>query len=180
VVAVSETDADNQQRPTAGTPAPAPSIRRLTSGDLEAVVALSLRAWAPVFTSFAEVLGERIYQLVYPDWLTMQAATVRGVCAGEHVFVADSGGRVAGFAAVVIRDDDPRTGEIDMIAVDPGCQRQGVATALMTYSVDYMRAAGVVVADIGTGGDPGHAPARRTYEKAGFTALPLVRYYRAL
>jgi len=50
----------------------------------------------------------------------------------------------------------------------------------MTYSVDYMRAAGVVVADIGTGGDPGHAPARRTYEKAGFTALPLVRYYRAL
>ena len=67
-----------------------------------------------------------------------------------------------------------------MIAVDPGCQRQGVATALMTYSVDYMRAAGVVVADIGTGGDPGHAPARRTYEKADFTALPLVRYYRAL
>lgn len=28
--------------------------------------------------------------------------------------------------------------------------------------------------------DPGHAPARRAYEKAGFMALPLVRYYRAL
>jgi hypothetical protein len=33
---------------------------------------------------------------------------------------------------------------------------------------------------IGTGGDPGHAPARRTYEAAGFTPLPLVRYYRLL
>jgi ribosomal protein S18 acetylase RimI-like enzyme len=102
------------------------------------------------------------------------------VCAGEHVFVAEVGGQVAGFAAVVMRDDDPRTGEIDMIAVDPDYQRRGVATALMAWSVDYLRTAGVVVADIGTGGDAGHAPARRTYEKAGFTALPLVRYYRAL
>jgi hypothetical protein len=31
-----------------------------------------------------------------------------------------------------------------------------------------------------TGGDPGHAPARRSYEKAGYTALPLVRFYRAV
>ena len=31
-----------------------------------------------------------------------------------------------------------------------------------------------------TGGDPGHAPARRSYEKSGYTALPLVRFYRAV
>jgi len=157
-----------------------PLVRPLVHDDVEAVVTLSLRAWAPVFGSFAEVLGQQIYRLVYPDWLTSQAAAVRQVCAGDHVFVAEMGDRVAGFAAVVIRDDDPRSGEIDMIAVDPDHQGQGVATALMTWSVDYLRTAGVVVVDIGTGGDAGHAPARRTYEKAGFTALPLVRYYRAL
>lgn len=33
---------------------------------------------------------------------------------------------------------------------------------------------------IGTGGDEGHAPARASYEKAGYTGLPLVRYYQAL
>ena len=36
------------------------------------------------------------------------------------------------------------------------------------------------LAHIATGGDPGHAAARHTYEKAGFTALPLVRYYKEL
>jgi hypothetical protein len=35
-------------------------------------------------------------------------------------------------------------------------------------------------AKTGEGGDPSHAPARRSYEKAGYTGLPLVRYYKAL
>ncbi|WP_239945797.1 MULTISPECIES: GNAT family N-acetyltransferase [unclassified Streptomyces] len=38
----------------------------------------------------------------------------------------------------------------------------------------------MTLASTWTGGDPGHAPARRTCEKAGYTALPLVRYYKAL
>jgi hypothetical protein len=36
------------------------------------------------------------------------------------------------------------------------------------------------LAVVATGGDPGRAPARAAYENAGFTALPLVRYYQAL
>jgi hypothetical protein len=36
------------------------------------------------------------------------------------------------------------------------------------------------VAMIGTGGDPGHAPARRTYDKAHYTVIPLARYFKAL
>jgi hypothetical protein len=43
-----------------------------------------------------------------------------------------------------------------------------------------MRSAGMRLAMIGTGGDPGHAPARRTYEKAGYTPLPAVNYFKAL
>lgn len=43
-----------------------------------------------------------------------------------------------------------------------------------------MRDSGVRLAVVVTGGDPGHGPARRTYEKAGFTGLPLVRYYARL
>ena len=153
-------------------------IRALDDADLDAVVALSLRAWAPVFASFATVLGPAVYGRAYPDWTTSQAQAVRDVCATEDVVVAEVEGRLAGFAAMVIRDDTPRTAQIDMIAVDPICQRQGVASALLEYCQDHLRAAGVVLADIGTGGDPGHAPARRLYEKAGFTALPLVRYYK--
>lgn len=175
---MSETSADDRGEPAAA--APGLLIRQLEPADLEEVVALSLRAWAPVFASFAEVLGPRIYPLVYPDWPSSQAAAVRAVCAGEHVFVAELGDGPVGFAAVMIRDDDPKTAELDMIAVDPASQRRGVGHALTTFVEDYMRAAGVVVADIATGGDRAHEPARRTYEKAGFTALPLVRYYKAL
>ena len=38
----------------------------------------------------------------------------------------------------------------------------------------------VELVEVGTGGDEGHAPARRSYEKAGYTPLPLVRYYKRL
>ena len=31
-----------------------------------------------------------------------------------------------------------------------------------------------------TGGDPGHAAARRVYEKADYTILPVARYFKAL
>jgi hypothetical protein len=38
----------------------------------------------------------------------------------------------------------------------------------------------VRVAMIGTGGDPGHAPARRVYESADYTLMPMARYFKAL
>ena len=36
------------------------------------------------------------------------------------------------------------------------------------------------IAVVETGGDPGHAPARAAYEAAGFTPLPIARYFRLL
>ena len=53
-------------------------------------------------------------------------------------------------------------------------------TRLTTFALDRMRDAGMNVAMVETGGDPGHAPARRSYEKAGFTLLPIGRYFKAL
>lgn len=154
-------------------------IRALTEADTDPVVRLSLRAWAPVFASFEAVLGAEIYERIYPDWLTSQARAVAAVCH-EHAattWVATAGGEPTGFVALVLNHED-RSGEIEMLAVDPAHQRQGIAAALIDFAVDRMRAAGTTLAAIGTGGDPGHAPARRAYEKAGFTAMPQVRYYK--
>ncbi len=36
------------------------------------------------------------------------------------------------------------------------------------------------MAMVETGGDPGHAAARRTYEKAECTLLPIARYLKSL
>jgi ribosomal protein S18 acetylase RimI-like enzyme len=158
-------------------------IRDLEDADVAEVVALSLRAWEPVFASFAAVLGPAVYRHLYPDWRRSQAAAVERVCRDPavRVRVADDGGRPVGFVAVLVHDessDEPGGGEVEMLAVDPAAQRRGTGRALVDDGVEVLRRAGVRIVAIGTGGDPGHGPARRTYEAAGFTPLPLVRYYR--
>lgn len=156
-------------------------IRSFNPADAGAIVEFALRAWAPVFESFEKVLGREIFLLAYPNWLESQARDVARVCTehAEHTWVAVIDGRPVGFAACVY-DKAASTGEIEMIAVDPEHQRKGIAAALIDYSLDRMRDAGLKLAGIGTGGDPGHAPARAAYEKAGFTPLPLVHYFKAL
>lgn len=155
-------------------------IRALLPADVDVIVDFSLRAWAPVSASFEGVLGREIYRRVYPDWLTSQAQAVRDSCADERaeVWVATVGEQPVGYVALII-DSDRRAAVIDMLAVDPNHQGQGVGTALVEHAVARAAAAGASVVSVATGGDAGHAPARRAYDKAGFTPLPLVRYYRA-
>jgi hypothetical protein len=45
-----------------------PAIRPSRVADIAAVVAFSIRVWAPVFESFRTVLGERVSQALYPDF----------------------------------------------------------------------------------------------------------------
>ena len=158
-------------------------IRPFKSDDLTEVSALAVRAWQPVFESFASVLGPRIYDRMFPDWRTSQAAEVSELCENPAaiVLVAVVGQCPVGFAGVLFHPERAaQVGEIEMIAVDPGHQRQGIAAALIDRCVTVMTERGCELAVIGTGGDPGHAPARAAYESAGFTALPIVRYYRSL
>ncbi len=156
-------------------------IRPIRSDDLEAVVRLSLAAWEPVFLSFQRVLGREIYARLYPDWTTSQAAAVERVCTDRRnmAWVAEEDGVVAGFIVYELKANT-KVGEVHMLAVHPEHQNRGIGTRLNDFALDRMRESGMVMAEVGTGGDPGHAPARRSYEKAGYTALPLVRYYRAL
>ena len=134
-------------------------IRPLTVDDIDTVVEFSLRAWAPVFDSFRTVLGVPIYTALFPDWESTQARAVEDVCRDDatSVWVADRQYRAAGFVAVRVGG-----GEIHMPAVDPDHQRQGIGSALTSFAVERLREAGITLAVVGTGGDPGHAPARPT------------------
>ena len=156
------------------------SIRPYAPEDREAVIALSLRAWEPVHASLARVLGARIYDRTVGDWCHSQSRDVQADLDAEEVrvWVAVTG-RVAGFASVKLNREE-RTGEVHMLAVDPDQQNRGVGSRLTEFAEEYMRAEGMTVAVIETGGDPGHAAARSTYERAGFTQLPIARYFKAL
>ncbi|HEX7163759.1 MAG TPA: GNAT family N-acetyltransferase [Trebonia sp.] len=161
--------------------------------DIDAVVEFSVRAWRPVFESFMEVMGPDIFRRIYPHWQAGQAAAVRDACRDEahRTWVAEApethgapetraeGTRPIAFVVVAVHDD-PRRGEIYMIAVDPDYQNRGIGLALVNFATDRIIELGLPLAEIGTGGDRGHAPARHVYEKAGFTPVPLVHYYKAL
>lgn len=148
---------------------------------LDAVVALSLRAWAPVFDSIQQAMDHDVYQEFYPDWRVSQQQAVEDVCAAAdtHVWVAIDAGITVGFVAVKLHAQTSM-GEIYMVAVDPAAQGHGIGAALTAFALDWMKDAGMAVAMVETGGDPGHAPARRTYEKLGFGLLPIARYFKKL
>jgi ribosomal protein S18 acetylase RimI-like enzyme len=157
---------------------------------LEEVIRLSLRAWAPVFDSLQNVMNADVYQAFYPDhWHVRQQKSVEDICAAEDTNVwvarvydrpeANDAGSLVGFVAVKLHSEDSM-GEIYMVAVDPGFQGHGIGTDLIEFALAGMKEAGMSIAMVETGGDPGHAPARHTYEKAGFELLPIARYFKKL
>lgn len=165
-------------------------IEPYTAHHLNAVIQLSLRAWAPVFESIQNAMDADLYQAFYPDhWRVSQQQAIEEVCAAEdtHVWVAkvfdqaaiEDAGLTVGFIAVKLHLED-KMGEIYMIAVDPDVQGQGIGTALIEFAIAWMKEAGMSIAMVETGGDPGHAPARRTYEKAGFGLWKVARYFKKL
>ena len=154
-------------------------IRPYEASLFDAVVRLSLRAWAPVFQSIESVLDPEVYREHYPDWRLSQSEAIAAVCAdpAASVWIAIADGAPAGFVALKFHEAE-RMGEIYMIAVDPDFQRRGIARALTEHAMKQFREAGMTTAMVETGGDPGHEPARRTYEAAGFQAFPSGRYFR--
>lgn len=155
------------------------SVRPHGPNDTEEIVALSLRAWEPVFASFQEDWGSDLYERFFPDWETQQAEAVRAALAANETWVSETGSTLSGFVNVSF-DEGEKSAEIYMIAVEPTLQRRGIASALTGFALAVMQQRGMTLATVATGADPGHGPARRTYEKAGFTPIPQVLYARLL
>ena len=157
-------------------------IREFEERDLDAVIEFSLRAWEPVFVSLRTVLGDDVFLRLHPDWRGDQTEAVKSTCTNSErkVFVGVTDDRPVGFVAVALNAFHERMGWIEIIGVDPDYQRRGVGSRLTEAALEHMRSHGMDIAVVETGGDPGHAPARAVYEAAGFTLLPVSRYFRRL
>lgn len=157
-------------------------IRSYDTNDIDEVVQLSLLAWEPVFAAWERILGAELYPIaIYPDWRIGQKEVVVKICTDEKIatWVAEVDGRVVGFVAYEFNQQS-KIGEVQLLAVHPDYQNHGIGTQLNIFVLQKMKESGMKLAVVGTGGDEGHAPARKSYEKAGYTGLPLVRYYKAL
>ena len=157
-------------------------IRPFVEGDLDAIVEFSLRAWEPIFASVRTTLGDEVFLRLHPDWQADQADAVRSSCLndGRDAFVAVADDRPVGFVTIALNAFHERMGVVEIIGVDPDYQRQGIGDRLTEHAADHMKRAGMDICVVETGGDPGHAPARALYEAAGFTLLPIARYFRRL
>ena len=163
--------------------APGYGIRRAVDGDMDAACEIAKRAWVRIHESFRTIMGKAMYEVVCADWEAGKAAQVRGHF--EHTpewfyVVVDAAGTVVGF--VTFRADKKKSlGAIGNNAIDLGHQGRGVGAAMHAFALDRFREMGLQYASVTTGLDDGHAPARRAYEKAGFTVRQEnVTYYMAL
>ena len=158
-------------------------IRDFQQDETETLVRIAVAAWEPVYAEYRRVMGEAIFNAMYPDWQDDKARQIRSACRPDRtgrVLVAELSGKVVGFVTFYERRY-PGVAEIGNNAVHPDYQNRGIAACLYERVFDELRATGIRFVKVETGGDPTHAPARRAYEKVGFDrSYPSVTYFREL
>jgi ribosomal protein S18 acetylase RimI-like enzyme len=159
------------------------NIRAFKSDDLPIIQAIRRRAFQPIHDSFRALLGEDVFRLEFSDWDQLQADYLRSICAedsGKEIYVATVNEAVVGFIGLAMNQACAR-GEIDLNAVDPEHQGQGIGEFMYKFAMRRMQSAGMKVVKVSTGADPSHLPARRAYEKAGFNVfIPSITMYRKI
>lgn len=158
-------------------------IRPVREEDAARLDEIRRAAFAPVFASFRSILGDEIYAAAQAREDEAQGDLLASMLRAEsrwEVYVAEVADDLVGFVSVRL-NHDTNVGEIGLNAVDPGRAGKGIGAEMYNFSVDRMKEAGMKVATVATGGDPSHAPARRAYQKAGFSVeIPSVWMCRTL
>jgi ribosomal protein S18 acetylase RimI-like enzyme len=148
------------------------TIREARETDLPQLQVVREAAFAPVLASFRSILGDAIYEVAQaPDDASQGELLAACFEASSEwsLYAAEVSHGVVGFVSVRI-DEGAGVGEIGLNAVHPEHAGGGIGTALYHFALDQMTKAGMRVATVSTGADPSHAPARRAYAKAGFSA----------
>jgi len=129
-------------------------IRTCRPGDLAAVVDIANRAWRPINAAYRAAYGDELFNLLFPG--------IVGFC--NYWF-----------------DEEKKIGTIGYNAVDPDCGLKGIGQAMYKAVLEEFRKRGMCYANVHTGLDEGHAPARRAYKRAGFDiSHGTVDYYMKL
>ena len=145
-------------------------VRRFVDSDLEQVAALADAAWVEIRRMSRRALGEAISDVLRPGGdAGSKGREVRAqLAAGSNweAFVAEEDGRIVGFVTFSI------SGGIGLIGNNAACRTsgiRGIGQAMYKKVLETLRERGVRVVRVTTGLDDAHAPARRAYERAGFS-----------
>lgn len=158
-------------------------IRAFVQDDLARLTELTIDTFRPFFEdSVGPLLDGLVLATLHADWRGDYRAlvpTLHDPDRHKYVAVAEADGLIVGYVAWHA-DPARHHGEITLLAVDERDRGDGTGTALCKYAFADLRARGTELVEIGTGGDPFHAPARALYESLGCVPFPTVHYYRQL
>ncbi len=155
-------------------------IRSYQPADLGSILDIAVAAWQPIFASSKEIVGEELFEIISPDPDASKRESVTGACHDDdprQVWVTEIDSEIVGFVTVHMYHDR-KVAEIGNNAVSTAHHHNGVGTKMYEFVLEQMKQAGMEAAIVTTGGDEAHAPARRAYEKVGFSgAVPSVEYH---
>ena len=146
-------------------------IRQAVEADRDSLAELIVRAFADVTTNRSReeqfgIIGGR-------PWDEWEADIMRTI-AVDRVIIAEAAGVAVGFATYEL-DEATRIGTVSDNAVLPEYRGRGIGAQLLTRVLGLMAAAGMEFAEVSTGSDDPYMPARRMYERQGFTP-----YFRSI
>ena len=154
-------------------------IRKADENDKDAVAEIAALGWMPIYNGYRMALTDEIYSKVYTeDPIEIKMEKMKKAVLDDRVFVAEIDGVVCGFASYMIEGE---IGALKENAVHPDYKGRGIAGMLYERLIKLFRESGCSVARVMTGLDEAHAPARRAYEKLGFSKnTSSVTYYMEL
>jgi len=139
-------------------------IREFRKEDLPVLLEIARLAWQPVFDEYRKELDPEIYAVLVPD----PELLIRQKCDSiadyaEHapgeMLVAERDGRAVGYICFGMNFKSG-VGSICSNARDPRYPGKGVANEMYEAVLQKFRDCGMLVAEVMTGLDPAHAPAR--------------------
>lgn len=161
-------------------------IRNATPADEKRIAEIATQQWTAINENYKKLIGDDLYRIFYG---TVEGR-VKDVLASlssllsnpERFIVTEVDGVVAGFATYRTENvGGVLAGVIGRNAMDNNYKGRGIAGKQYAILFERMKKDGCVCAKVHTGMDEMHAPARRAYEKAGFSGnLPDINYFRTL
>ena len=152
-------------------------IRKATLNDANRIEAIARQQWAVIYQEYRNRIGDELFEINFPNALDRKATAVIKALETGRCFVAEVDGVVAGFAFYNV-NESAKSGEICNNGVDSDYKGRGIAGKLYNAIFEEIKALGCIAVKVSTGLDDAHAPARRAYEKAGFSLnLPTIMYY---
>jgi ribosomal protein S18 acetylase RimI-like enzyme len=157
-------------------------IHSCERSDLEIIMDIGNRAWRPIYKMFRETYGDELFELIVADERTEKGYQIKNHYQQhpEWIFICEQQATVAGFITFWL-DAQKKIGTIGNNARDPECNLKGIGQKMYKAVLEYFRSQGMKYATVQTGLDYAHLPARKAYERAGFTICHKdINYYLKL